>query len=92
MVKSIVNYPFGDKAVNPITLDSPLLEKLLASMRSVDLCDQSGRIVGQFTPKIDPNDFEVVGRPISDEELNRRIHSNEPRIPAAAVLSRLENL
>jgi hypothetical protein len=61
-------------------------------MQSVDVCDQSGKIVGYFTPRIDPNDYEVVGPEISDEELIRRMNSTEPRIPAAEVLRHLENL
>jgi len=78
--------------MNPITFDPTLLEKLLASMQSVDVCDQSGKIVGHFTPKIDPNEYEVVGPEISDEELVRRMNSTEPRIPAAEVLNHLRNL
>jgi hypothetical protein len=78
--------------MNPVTFEPALLEKLLASMQSVDVCDQSGKIVGRFTPKIDPNDYEAAGPEISDEELTRRINSNEPRIPGAEVLSRLVNL
>jgi hypothetical protein len=78
--------------MNTITLDPALLEKLLASMQSVDVCDETGKIVGRFTPKIDPNDYRAVGPEISDEELTRRINSKEPRIPGSEVLSRLVNL
>ena len=64
----------GDHSKNAITFDPVLLEKFLASMHTVDVCDQSGKIVGHFTPKIDPNDYEVVGPEISDEELSRRMN------------------
>jgi hypothetical protein len=78
--------------MNPIRLDPALLEKLLAAMQTVDICDQSGKIVGHFTPIIDPADFELFGPEISEEELRRRIESKEPRYTTAEVLQYLERL
>jgi hypothetical protein len=78
--------------MNPIPLDSALLEKLMASMQTVEICDPSGKVVRHFTPRIDPNDYEVIGPEISDEELLRRANSDEPRIPAAEVRRHLKNL
>ena len=78
--------------MNPFPLDAAILEKLLAQMESVDICDASGKVVGHFVPKIDPAEFEVVGPDISEEELHRRMESNEKRYTTAEVLQYLERL
>jgi hypothetical protein len=76
--------------VSKIVLDAKLIERLRASMQTVEICDAAGNIVGLFTPKIDLSEYEELGPEISDEELLRRAES-EPRYTTAEVLRFLEN-
>jgi hypothetical protein len=75
-----------------ITLDAALIEKLREPMETVEVCDPSGTVVGLFTPKIDPSEYEDVGPPISDEEMRRRIESKEARYSTAEVIHYLRSL
>jgi hypothetical protein len=75
--------------VSRIVLDAELIEKLRASMQTVEVYDRGGNVVGLFTPKIDLSEYEELGPEISDEELLRLADSNEPRYPASEVLRRL---
>jgi hypothetical protein len=75
-----------------IVLDAVLVEKLRANDQTVELIDESGTVIGLFTPKIDPDDYEGLGPDISEEELQRRMNSKEPRYSTADVLRHLERL
>ena len=72
-----------------IVLDDALIARIKASMQTVEVYDSKGNVVGLYTPKIDPSEYEELGPEISDEELQRRADSNEPRYPASEVLRRL---
>jgi len=78
--------------VSKIILDAALVERLRQSDETVELCDPEGNVVGLFTPKINPDDYEEVGPPISEEELQRRINSKERRYTTAEVLRYLKGL
>jgi hypothetical protein len=75
-----------------LILDANLLAKLDQIYYPVELCDESGRVLGQFIPKFDPARFEPLTPEISDEELRRREQSNEKRYTTAEVLAYLEKL
>ena len=75
-----------------IVLDSALVERIRASLQSVEVYDSDGKVVGLFVPKIDPSEYEDVGPQISEEEIRRRIESKEPRYSTAEVLRYLETL
>ena len=55
-------------AVDRIVLDDKLIEKLRASLRSVDIYDAAGKVVGFFVPKVDPSEYENLGPEIDDAE------------------------
>jgi hypothetical protein len=76
--------------MNRITLDAAMIEKLLAPMQPVEVCDESGTVIGFFSPKMDASQFEDEGLGISDEEIERRLNSNERRYSTAEVLRSLE--
>jgi hypothetical protein len=78
--------------MDPIRLDAETLRRLMASMNTVDICDESGKVVGRFTPTIDLTDYDVVGPDITDEELRRRIESKGPRYTTAEVIEYLKQL
>ncbi|MCI0465179.1 MAG: hypothetical protein L0Z62_50295 [Gemmataceae bacterium] len=60
---------------------------------SVEVCDQSGRVLGRFTPFLDPALYEGLEPQISDEERQRRRESRSGRTyTTAEVLAHLEKL
>jgi hypothetical protein len=74
-----------------ITLDATLAGKLQDLTQAVELCDPSGRVLGQFTPAAIPPGGNGRKEPhLSEEELQRR--EQEPDYSTAEVLAYLENL
>jgi hypothetical protein len=61
-------------------------------MEPVELCDESGKVLGRFIPKIDLSEWEPISPDISEEELRRREQSNEKRYTTAEVIAYLESL
>jgi hypothetical protein len=59
----------------------------------VEPCDESGRLLGEFVPKrLDLSRWEPVTPEISDEELQRRLNSDEKRYTTTEVIKHLESL
>jgi hypothetical protein len=75
-----------------IILDASLSGQLHNLTQPVQLCDPSGRVLGEFVPRIDMSEWEPVTPAASEEELNRREQANEKRYTTAAVLAYLEKL
>ncbi len=75
-----------------ITLDASTSSQFQAVAGTVEVCDPSGRVLGNFVPKIDLSEWEFLTPDISDEELERRRNSNERRYTTAEVLAYLEKL
>jgi len=78
--------------VTQITLDAQVASQLCSLIQSVELCDPTGRVLGQFVPRIDMAEWEPVSPEISEEEIKRRLTSNEKRYSTAEVLAHLEKL
>jgi len=90
-----------------VVLDSVVIEKLLSHLEVLEVCDESGRVVGQFTPTIEvcdqagrllghftpPSEFQRVieAMPQLSEEELER-RRGEPRYTTAEVLAYLEKL
>jgi hypothetical protein len=74
-----------------ITIDEALWSKLYELGQEVELCDSSGRVVGQFVPKFDPSEWEPATPEASEEELQRREQSTE-WFTTEEVLAHLEKL
>lgn len=74
-----------------ITIDRATREKLAAARGPVRLCDETGRVIGHFTPFADPSMYEGVDAPISEEELRRREQETE-RYTTREVLDHLKQL
>jgi hypothetical protein len=66
-----------------VTVDATLQGKLNNLTHPVELCDESGRLVGQFIPNL-------VEPRLDEEELERR--EREPDFSTAEVLAHLEKL
>ncbi len=74
-----------------LTVDSTLPGKLATLTEPVELCDEAGRVLGQYFPRLDPAEYDLEPQ-ISREEIERRKRANEPTYTTAEVLARLENL
>jgi len=56
----------------------------------VEICDESGNVLGYFSPKGDRSLYEGIEVPISEEELDRREKEGGGRT-LAEILADLEN-
>jgi hypothetical protein len=84
-----------------ITITEEQRQQLLAATGEVELCDASGRLLARATPveplpseieKLIPEGYELAGPWASDEEIERRIQSNEPGISTGELVRRLRGL
>jgi hypothetical protein len=74
-----------------ITLDEPLKSRLDNLIEPVELCDQSGRVLGRYFPAFEPADYEPLDPQVSNDELRRRKASKE-WYSTAEVLNHLKGL
>jgi hypothetical protein len=77
--------------MSQLIVDAALSSKLGQQFQSVELCDPSGRVLGQFIPKVDLSEWEAVTPDISEEELARREKSTD-WYTTEEVLAYLKNL
>jgi hypothetical protein len=75
-----------------ITVDESLKNKLHKLEHPAELCDESGRILGQFLPAFNPDEYEGLEPPISEEEIQARMKSKGKTYSTAEVLAHLEKL
>ncbi len=80
-----------------ITLDASAVNQLEGLTQMVDLCDPSGRLLGQFIPiddvgeVFDPSKWEALTPDISEEELDLREKSTD-WLTTEEMLAYLKNL
>jgi hypothetical protein len=55
-----------------IVVDAVLRSKLQNLTQALELCDESGRVLGRFSPTLDLSQYEDLDPQISEEELRRR--------------------
>lgn len=75
-----------------IVIDAALRGQLQAITQPVELCDDSGRVLGRFVPAVELSQGDRVGPQVSDEELRRRSQAKEKYYTTAEVLAYLEKL
>jgi hypothetical protein len=75
-----------------IILDATTSVRLTEVTHPVDLCDPSGRVLGQFVPRVDLSQWEPISPDVSEEELDRREQAQERRYSTGEVLAHLEKL
>ncbi len=73
-----------------ITVDDVLRSRLHDFRLPLELCDESGKVLGYVTPAVDPSLYEGVDSLISEEELDRRSQAGGGR-PLADILRELES-
>ena len=74
-----------------LIIDPDVRAKLNNLEESLEFCDESGHILGYFTPVVDCSLYEGVEPPIGEEELQLREKETET-YSTADVLKRLEEL
>jgi hypothetical protein len=74
-----------------LIVPASLSGQLIRLEQSVELCDESGRVLGLFLPSPDPSEYERVEPQISEEELQRRERSDK-WYSTAEVIKHLESL
>ena len=72
-----------------ITVDDTLRRKLHGLQSQLELCDESGRVLGYVTPAADHAMYEGVESPTSEQELDRRSREGGGR-PLSEILEDLE--
>jgi len=58
--------------VNKITIDHATQTKFVGVGSSAEVYDESGHVLGYFTPVVDSSLYRSVEPPFSESELNRR--------------------
>ena len=72
-----------------LTVDREIREKLGDLKQRVELCDDSGRVLGYFYPVADPSLYDEHDSSITEEELDCREREGGGR-PLADILADLE--
>ena len=75
-----------------VTLDADAASRLFQLTYTVELCDPSGKVLGQFVPAADLSEWEPMIADVSEAELDRRERSDERRFTTADVIAHLEQL
>ena len=74
-----------------VTFDAATAAKLGSFKERIEVCDETGRPLGHFTPLGVKSVYEGLNSPFSDEELDRRQREGGGRT-LAEVLADLERL
>ena len=58
--------------MNRLVVDSATLARLRDVRQTLELCDDSGHVVGHFVPTVDHSQYSDLEPQISEDELDRR--------------------
>jgi hypothetical protein len=78
-----------------VTIDDEMRKKLLNCTKPLELCNEAGLVLARLTPSIpwtDSEDWEELTPPVSDEEIQRRIESNEPTFTTQELIDKIKQL
>lgn len=75
-----------------ILVDAVLRDKLQDFSQPLELCDDGGRVLARVMPVYNPEVYDLIDPPISDEELDLREQSSDRRYTTDEVLRHLERL
>ena len=75
-----------------VVLNTALREKLHNLTQPLELCDETGQVLGRFFPVLDLSGYEPWEPSFSEEELRQQEQANEKRYTTAEVLAYLEKL
>lgn len=54
-----------------ITLDHAILSKFSAIKECAEVCDETGRVLGYFSPAVDRSEYDNVEIPFTEEQLQQ---------------------
>jgi hypothetical protein len=74
-----------------VIVDGTLRSKLHNFAQPLELCDESGRVLGRLIPALNLSEYEPLEPQVSEEELDRREQETES-YTTAEVLAYLEKL
>lgn len=74
-----------------ITLDAEMRKRLGDLQQPIELCDETGRVVGHVFPARDLSEYDLTEPPLDMDEVRRQLNE-EPRYTTKQVLEHLENL
>ena len=77
--------------MNAITIPAALREQLLAVHGTIELRDEAGLLVGEFVRKLDLSEYEVVGTPLTREEVEHHLRTSR-RFTPEQVMERLRGI
>lgn len=75
-----------------IIVDESLKNKLHQLDEPAEICDQDGRVLGKFLPTFNPDEYEGLKSPISEQEIEARMKSKGKTYTTAEVLAHLEKI
>ncbi len=75
-----------------IIVDESLKNKLDQLDEPAEICDQDGRVLGKFLPAFNPDEYEGLEPPISEQEIEARMKSKGKTYTTGEVLTHLEKL
>jgi hypothetical protein len=80
------------KAMTRILLDETLKAKLHNLTQPLELCDETGRVLGRFFPTPDLSQYEPLEPSFNEEELRQQEQANENCYTTGEVVAYLEKL
>jgi hypothetical protein len=92
MVFAGIDWPEEDHLMTRIVVDEALRTRLHNLAQPLELCDESGRVLGRFLPAVDPQLYEGLEPQINAEELQRRKQNKGKTYTTAEVIAHLEKL
>jgi hypothetical protein len=78
-----------------ITIDADLRQKLMNFTTPLELCDEGGHVLGHLmpsTPWSDPEDWVEITPPVTEEEMQRRLSSDEPTYSTSELIEKLKRV
>src|SRR4051794_26792002 len=78
-----------------VTIDAEVRKKLMNFTKPLELCDKAGSVLGKLiptTPETDPDTWIELTPAVSDEELQRRLNSDEPTNSTQEVIEMIKKL
>jgi hypothetical protein len=76
-----------------VTVDADLRKKLLNCATPLELCDEAGQVLARLTPstpRTDAQNWIELTPPVSDQELLRRLSSDEPTYSTQEVIDMIK--
>lgn len=73
-----------------VLADATMRSLLHNLSQPLELCDETGRVLGRLYPALDLSQYEPWEPSFSEEELRRQEQANEKRYTTAEVLAHLE--